>query len=454
MNASVSTSFAATSANSRTIHREAEGTHGNLGTLKITVVPTPPEVVSSMAAPSVLNQWDTQSLADHNGRADNALTAPLALRDITPRMRGIGMSAHHVARGARMWLRTRGRKASVAELELLRAGLSSEDDDDVIASLLPVSGEFGGADELAERFRRGDKDEIWDWLHELVADQHEQVLPKDRDALFKLLDDGPRHDKSQLFDLFARALGIPRPLKDRQPLLHEVEEQLRTHSATTAGAIEASRFRAAAVAAKQVEPAQFLDTFDELQHSEKPSWVQQMRTLLARYAPERIGEAIVDLIHVMGFEMQALRHSIDQIRLGAVTSELQKCYKSHTLFRSLVQCAEEFGRLALLVVVTPPVDMERVRSRLLPGVLEILGSGGQPMPFQFGQLARDCGLPNGRQPTIAFFTVLRRTLAEMDDEAFPGTDGYVVTLDALQQALDGQIQEEEEAAEAAASWTG
>jgi len=453
MNAPAIKSFTATSATSLTKHGGVEGASGSLGNLKITVVQTPREVVSSFTASPAVQQWDTQSLDDHKGRADNALTPPLTLHDVTPRMRGIGMHAHHAARGALMWLRMRGRKVSVGSLELLRAGLSSEDEDDVVASLLPISGEFEGAGELAERFRRGSPDEMWDWLRDLVADQHEEVLPRDRDALFKMLDDGPRHDKAKLFDLLARALGIPRPLKDRQAVLRDVEEQLRAHSATTAGAVEASRFRAAAVAAKQIEPPQFLDTFDELQYSEKPSWVQQMKTLLARYAPDRLGEAIVDLIHVLGFEMQALRHSIDQIRLGVVTGELQKCYKSHTLFCSLARCAEDFARIAQMTVVTPPLDMGRVRTRLLPGVLEILGSGGQPMPHQFDQLARDCGLPQGRQPTIAFFTELRRTLAEMDDESFPGTDGYVMTLDALQQALDGHINEEE-AAEAAESWTG
>jgi hypothetical protein len=452
MSASVITSFTAASAKPLATQHDADGARGTLGNLKITVVRTPPEVASSFAASAVRHQWDTQSLAGHNGRADNALTSPLPLHDMTPRMRGIGVSAHHVARGARMWLRTRGRKASVAELELLRAGLSSEDDDDVIASLLPVSGEFGGADELAERFRRGNPDELWDWLRDLVANQHEEVLPRDRDALFKMLDDGPRHDKSRLFDLFARALGIPRPIKDRQGLLQEVEEQLRAHSATTAGSIEASRFRAAAVAAKQIEPPEFLDTFDELQYSEKPTWVNQMRTLHARYAPERIGEAIVDLIHVFGFEMQALRHSIDQIRLGAVTGELQKCYKSHTLFRGLAQFGDDFARMAMLAVDVP-VDMERVRSRVLPGVLEILGSGVQPAPHQFDQLARDCGLPEGRQPTLDFFRELLKTMRDLAVEGFASLDGYVGTVAALQQALDRHIGEEE-AAEAAASWTG
>jgi type III secretion system TyeA family effector delivery regulator len=91
---------------------------------------------------------------------------------------------------------------------------------------------------------------------------------------------------------------------------------------------------------------------------------------------------------------------------------------------------------------TEGIDMDR----LVTGVLDIL-SGPMPMPHHFERLADKCGLPDG-PVTILFLTGLRRVLAQLPEHAFVDAQTRLATLDAVQGALDVEIEWEERRAAA------
>jgi len=143
-----------------------------------------------------------------------------------------------------------------------------------------------------------------------------------------------------------RALGIPRPIEERSALRLELADQLQELELTDEGAIEASQFRAAPIAAKHDDPAGFLKSLEKVKAAPKGGWVGHLQSLVQEYAHQDIPGVILDFILALGLEMQAVRTAIDKIRLGAITSELQQTYKCHSLVCDIDQLADRVDRIS------------------------------------------------------------------------------------------------------------
>jgi type III secretion protein W len=82
-------------------------------------------------------------------------------------------------------------------------------------------------------------------------------------------------------------------------------------------------------------------------------------------------------------------------------------------------------------------------NRLLLGLVDIIAAGSA-MASQFERLARELAIPSGA-PTIVFLTGMKKILRELPEKAFADRNARFAMVDAVQDALDTAIEQEEQA---------
>ncbi|MBC7599810.1 MAG: TyeA family type III secretion system gatekeeper subunit [Polaromonas sp.] len=81
-------------------------------------------------------------------------------------------------------------------------------------------------------------------------------------------------------------------------------------------------------------------------------------------------------------------------------------------------------------------------ARLLSSLVDII-AGGNALPMQFSRLARELGLEEGA-PTILLLWGIKKILRNLPDKAFNDKAARLAMVDAVQDALDEAIEQEEE----------
>jgi type III secretion system TyeA family effector delivery regulator len=87
-------------------------------------------------------------------------------------------------------------------------------------------------------------------------------------------------------------------------------------------------------------------------------------------------------------------------------------------------------------------DKQLDAGRLLSSLVDII-AGGNALPMQFSRLARDMGLGEGA-PTILLLSGIKKILRNLPDKAFNDKAARLAMVDAVQDALDEAIEQEEE----------
>jgi hypothetical protein len=315
--------------------------------LRVSVVKTHPEfhaAAASGASDAAQQAALIRPLANRQGGPDSGISL-LSQHDIVSRAHAMGTSVSRLARQAASALRRPKGAASRSGVAGLRLALAclDEDDDEQVALLTPVEGRLHDAGELSDMLgRASNPEELAELLKDVLEDQ--DVLPTDPKALWDMLL-GIRHDVPRLMEILARVQGIPRPIEDREALRQQLADQLQELELSSEGAREASRFRVAGVAATEKNPAVFFNAFEQVKAAEKGSWVHQMQSLLATYSPQALPGALLNLIHALGLEMEAVRDATDKIRLGTAAAQLQQVYKMRTLLDELQVLADQTSRI-------------------------------------------------------------------------------------------------------------
>lgn len=81
-------------------------------------------------------------------------------------------------------------------------------------------------------------------------------------------------------------------------------------------------------------------------------------------------------------------------------------------------------------------------NRLLTGLVDII-AGGSAMSSQFERLGRELGVGKGPQ-AIVFLTGIKKILRQLPEKAFTDKNARFAMVDAVQDALDAAIEEEEQ----------
>lgn len=88
-------------------------------------------------------------------------------------------------------------------------------------------------------------------------------------------------------------------------------------------------------------------------------------------------------------------------------------------------------------------DEDIDENRLLIALVDLVASGSA-LSIQFERLAQDLGVPRGAQ-MIIFLTGVKGILRDLPEKAFIDRNSRLSMIDAVQDALDAAIDEEENA---------
>ncbi len=204
-------------------------------------------------------------------------------------------------------------------------------DDDFVAKLTPLPEGVAKLSELAERLREAGNDDKA--MQALLADV--DGMPEEQEQLggmMKTLRFQPEQLKRKLRD----AQKLPDPdSRTREELLEAVDDALQELLSQHGGHLRAID-HALRNAGDKATPT-LAESYAELVHDERSSFVHTLEKLLNRHSPQELSQQVIPLMkktlaNELGLE--ADQRSIDKVKLEALLNDLSHIHISATLIES------------------------------------------------------------------------------------------------------------------------
>lgn len=154
---------------------------------------------------------------------------------------------------------------------------------------------------------------------------------------------------------------------------------------------------------------------------------------LDRFGGKDIARGLQQLIAALGQDLSSTRPSTSPARLQALTSDLYHLQVAATVLEG---CADLSGKLRTQALGAP--DSER----LMHDLVDLTGEKWLGAS-RLSSLAQQHGIASP-QGHVGFLTGIKSLLRELPVPVFPDVDARQATLDAVQNALDGAIDQEEQ----------